>query len=92
LSKLHFRKKQNKTDLHDIFFCARSPSVSGTAVIGVAFKGGVVLAADTVGSYGTLCKLRTIPRLLKVNDKTVLAVSGDYGDYQHIEQLIAKKS
>ncbi|OQV14619.1 Proteasome subunit beta type-4 [Hypsibius exemplaris] len=70
----------------------QSPSVSGTAVIGVAFKGGIVLAADTVGSYGTLCKLRTIPRLLRVNKSTVLAMSGDYADFQYIEQLIAKKT
>ena len=74
------------------FIYFSSPRVSGTAVIGVGFDGGVVLAADTVGSYGTLCKLRAIPRLLKVNDRTVLAVSGDYADYQCIEQLIAKKS
>ncbi|XP_055329515.1 proteasome subunit beta type-4-like [Paramacrobiotus metropolitanus] len=69
-----------------------SPSVSGTAVIGLAFQGGVVLAADSVASYGSLCKLRTVPRLLKVNNNTVVAVTGDYADYQFIEQHIAKKS
>jgi 20S proteasome subunit beta 7 len=68
------------------------PSVSGTAVVGLAFKDGVVLAADTVGSYGSLCKLRTIPRLLKVNKNTVLAMAGDYADFQFIQQHIAKKS
>lgn len=76
-----------------LFFCSnRYPSVSGTAVVGIAFKGGIVLAADTVGSYGSLCKLRTIPRLLKVNKNTVLAMAGDYADFQFIQQHIAKKS
>ncbi|GAV08711.1 hypothetical protein RvY_18368 [Ramazzottius varieornatus] len=71
---------------------SQGPSVSGTAVIGVAFKDGIVLAADTVGSYGTLCKIRTVPRLLKVNKNTVLAMSGDYADFQFIEQHIGKQS
>nr|ACH46183.1 putative proteasome beta 4 subunit [Taeniopygia guttata] len=61
-----------------------SPMVTGTSVLGLKFSGGVMLAADTVGSYGSLARFRGISRLLKVNDSTVLGASGDLADFQHL--------
>ncbi|XP_015472175.1 proteasome subunit beta type-4, partial [Parus major] len=66
----------------------RSPMVTGTSVLGLKFSGGVILAADTVGSYGSLARFRGISRLLKVNDSTVLGASGDLADFQHLRQLL----
>ncbi|NWR39220.1 PSB4 protein, partial [Tachuris rubrigastra] len=66
----------------------RSPMVTGTSVLGVKFEGGVMLAADTVGSYGSLARFRGISRLLRVNDCTVLGASGDYADFQYLRQVI----
>ena len=40
--------------------------VTGTSVIGVKFTGGVVIAADMLGSYGSLARFRNISRLMKV--------------------------
>ncbi|XP_032569058.1 proteasome subunit beta type-4 [Chiroxiphia lanceolata] len=65
-----------------------SPMVTGTSVLGVRFEGGVMLAADTVGSYGSLARFRGISRLLRVNDCTVLGASGDYADFQYLQQVI----
>nr|ACH46181.1 putative proteasome beta 4 subunit [Taeniopygia guttata] len=65
-----------------------SPMVTGTSVLGLKFSGGVMLAADTVGSYGSLARFRGISRLLKVNDSTVLGASGDLADFQHLRQLL----
>ncbi|XP_072139547.1 proteasome subunit beta type-4 [Mobula birostris] len=65
-----------------------SPMVTGTSVLGVKFDGGVIIAADMLGSYGSLARFRNIPRLMKVNDNTVLGASGDYADYQHLKQAI----
>ncbi|XP_059836194.1 proteasome subunit beta type-4 [Hypanus sabinus] len=65
-----------------------SPMVTGTSVLGVKFDGGVIIAADMLGSYGSLARFRNIPRLMKVNDSTVLGASGDYADYQHLKQAI----
>ncbi|XP_031949171.1 proteasome subunit beta type-4 [Corvus moneduloides] len=65
-----------------------SPMVTGTSVLGLKFSGGVILAADTVGSYGSLARFRGISRLLKVNDSTVLGASGDLADFQHLRQLL----
>ncbi|XP_062897789.1 proteasome subunit beta type-4 [Mobula hypostoma] len=68
--------------------CTLSPMVTGTSVLGVKFDGGVIIAADMLGSYGSLARFRNIPRLMKVNDNTVLGASGDYADYQHLKQAI----
>lgn len=66
----------------------RSPMVTGTSVLGLKFSGGVMLAADTVGSFGSLARFRGISRLLKVNDSTVIGASGDLADFQHLRQLL----
>ncbi|GCC39388.1 hypothetical protein chiPu_0022759 [Chiloscyllium punctatum] len=66
----------------------RNPMVTGTSVLGVKFDGGVILAADMLGSYGSMARFRNIPRLMKVNDNMVLGASGDYADYQYLKQAI----
>ncbi|XP_056266816.1 proteasome subunit beta type-4 [Pseudoliparis swirei] len=65
-----------------------NPMVTGTSVLGVKFSGGVILAADMLGSYGSLARFRNISRLMKVNDNTILGASGDYADYQHLKHII----
>ncbi|KAM9386176.1 proteasome subunit beta type-4 [Pholidichthys leucotaenia] len=65
-----------------------NPMVTGTSVLGVKFSGGVVIAADMLGSYGSLARFRNISRLMKVNDSTILGASGDYADYQYLKQVI----
>ncbi|XP_055521438.1 proteasome subunit beta type-4 [Leucoraja erinacea] len=65
-----------------------SPMVTGTSVLGVKFDGGVILAADMLGSYGSMARFRNVPRLMKVNEATILGASGDYADYQHLKQAI----
>ena len=55
---------------------------TGTSVFGVKYKDGVVFAADTLGSYGSLARYPDIERVIKVNDNTVVACSGDIADFQ----------
>ena len=43
--------------------------VTGTSVLGVKFTGGVVIAADMLGSYGSLARFRNVSRLMKVSSK-----------------------
>lgn len=68
-----------------------SPMVTGTSVLGVKFNGGVMIAADTLGSYGSLARYRTVSRLLRVNDTTVLGSGGDYADFQFIKSIIEQR-
>uniref|UniRef100_A0A8D0GCM9 Proteasome subunit beta n=1 Tax=Sphenodon punctatus TaxID=8508 RepID=A0A8D0GCM9_SPHPU len=65
-----------------------SPMVTGTSVLGVRFDGGVIIAADMLGSYGSLARFRNISRIMKVNEDTILGASGDYADFQYLKQVI----
>ncbi|XP_038624603.1 proteasome subunit beta type-4 [Tachyglossus aculeatus] len=66
----------------------QSPMVTGTSVLGLKFDGGVMIAADMLGSYGSLARFRNISRLMRVNETTVLGASGDYADFQYLKQVI----
>ena len=61
---------------------------TGTSVIGLKYDGGVLLAADTLGSYGKMARFKDVRRVMKVNDITIAAGGGDYADYQYIKSLI----
>ncbi|XP_035671215.1 proteasome subunit beta type-4-like [Branchiostoma floridae] len=67
------------------------PMTMGTSVLGVKFDGGVVVAADMLGSYGSLARYRNISRVMKVNNTTVLAGAGDYADYQFLKEVLDQK-
>ncbi|XP_074661352.1 proteasome subunit beta type-4-like [Tubulanus polymorphus] len=67
------------------------PIMTGTSVLGVKFDGGVMLAADMLGSYGSLARYRDLPRIVKVNDKTLVGASGDYADFQFLTQTIEQQ-
>jgi 20S proteasome subunit beta 7 len=58
--------------------------VTGTSVLGIKFDGGVMLAADTLGSYGSMARFRSLPRLCGVGDFTCIGGSGDMSDFQYI--------
>ncbi|MES1912414.1 MAG: hypothetical protein MHM6MM_004693 [Cercozoa sp. M6MM] len=64
------------------------PSVTGATVIGVKYKGGVALMADTLGSYGRMKRFIDIQRFYRVNRRCVLGVSGDVSDFQYIQRLL----
>lgn len=70
---------------------SQAPMTTGTSVIGIQFKDGVVIAADTLVSYGSLARYRNCERLIKVNDNILLGAGGDYADYQCIKSNIERK-
>ena len=65
--------------------------VTGSSVLGLKFDGGVMMAADTLGSYGSLARYRNCSRVLKVNSSTVLAAGGDYADFQYLKNVIEQR-
>jgi len=67
------------------------PITTGTSVLAVKFDGGVAIAADMLGSYGSLARYRDIPRVMKVNDCTVLGAGGDYADFQFLQSSIEQR-
>jgi 20S proteasome subunit beta 7 len=73
------------------FYFNSTPIVTGSSVVAFIFNGGVILAADTLGSYGSLAKYRNFPRIHQVNDATVLALGGDLSDGDYIKEAIDAK-
>jgi len=65
---------------------------TGTSVIGVKYEGGVIIAADNLVSYGNMARFQNVERVVKINDKTMIGIGGDYADFQfikrHIDQLV----
>ncbi|KAI9674280.1 MAG: Proteasome subunit beta type-7 [Trizodia sp. TS-e1964] len=66
----------------------QSPIVTGTSVIGVKFRDGVVIAADNLASYGSLARFTDVKRLRKFNDTTMIGIGGDVSDMQYIDRLL----
>jgi len=70
----------------------RRPIVTGTSVLGIKYSDGVMLAADTLCSYGTMAKYKDARRLISINDKTLLGGGGEYSDFQGITELLNRNT
>lgn len=46
------------------------------------YKGGVLLASDTLASYGSLARFKDVQRLKSVGTHTVLGAGGEMSDFQ----------
>lgn len=68
--------------------------VTGGSVVALKYNGGVLVAADTLASYGSLARYEGVSRMAKVGiaNDTLLAAGGDYSDYQMILKMIEQKS
>ncbi|GAA5888388.1 hypothetical protein JCM3774_002847, partial [Rhodotorula dairenensis] len=66
----------------------RQPIVTGTSVLGLKFKDGVMLAADCLASYGSLARFKDIRRLYKVSESTMIGASGDMADFQQVKHML----
>jgi 20S proteasome subunit beta 7 len=67
--------------------------VTGTSVIGIVYKDGVLLAADTLLSYGSMAKAQRISRLTAVpNTSTIVGGSGEYSDYTKLVEILTAKA
>lgn len=67
---------------------SQQPIITGTSVNSIKFKDGVIVAADNMGSYGSLLRFNNIERIFKVGKETVVGVSGDISDFQQIQRLL----
>ncbi|KAL8954055.1 MAG: hypothetical protein Q9222_000112 [Ikaeria aurantiellina] len=65
-----------------------SPIVTGTSVLAVKFKYGVVIAADNLASYGSLARFTDVKRLRTFNRRTVVGFGGDVSDMQYLDRLL----
>ncbi|ODV97403.1 hypothetical protein PACTADRAFT_38938 [Pachysolen tannophilus NRRL Y-2460] len=66
----------------------QQPIVTGSSVLAIKFKDGVIMAADNLASYGSLARFDNVERLLQVGKDTIVGCSGDISDFQKIERLL----
>merc|ERR1711976_359864 len=67
------------------------PAVTGSMIVGLKYNNGVLLAADTMGSYGGLRMFKDMNRVIKINDKVLLAASGDIADFIELERMLKEQ-
>jgi 20S proteasome subunit beta 7 len=73
------------------FYFSRQPIVTGTSILGVRFSGGVMLASDTLASYGSLARFMDVRRLREVEESNaIIGASGDMADFQYLMHQIDK--
>jgi len=64
------------------------PYVTGTSVLGIKYKDGVMLAADTLASYGSLARFRDIRRISSLGKFTLMGSTGELSDSQYLIRLL----
>eukprot|EP01013_Petalomonas_cantuscygni_P008674 TRINITY_DN21411_c0_g1_i1.p2 TRINITY_DN21411_c0_g1~~TRINITY_DN21411_c0_g1_i1.p2 ORF type:complete len:223 (-),score=46.06 TRINITY_DN21411_c0_g1_i1:209-877(-) len=57
---------------------------SGAGVCALMYKDGVVMATDTLLSYGSLAKWPRTERVFRVTDELAMAASADFADFQSL--------
>jgi len=67
-----------------------NPIVTGGSVVALKYAGGVLVATDTIASYGSLARFENVCRMstVGVNGDVLLAAGGDYSDYQQMLKII----
>jgi 20S proteasome subunit beta 7 len=66
----------------------QQPIVTGSSILGIKYNGGVMLASDTLASYGSLARFRSAERVKQFGDYTVVGASGEYSDWQYIQNVL----
>jgi hypothetical protein len=64
------------------------PYVTGTSVLAIKYAGGVMLAADTLGAYGSTKRYKSLDRIVRVNARTLVGAGGEVSDFQYILRLL----
>ncbi|XP_071915332.1 proteasome subunit beta type-4 isoform X1 [Coffea arabica] len=60
------------------------PYVTGTSVVGIKYKDGILMAADMGGSYGSTLRYKGVERMKPVGKHSLIGASGELSDFQEI--------
>ncbi|RDB25836.1 putative proteasome subunit beta type-7 [Hypsizygus marmoreus] len=66
----------------------QAPIVTGTSVLALKYKDGIMMAADNLASYGSLARFKDVKRLQTVGEHTVIGAGGDMSDFQYIQTVL----
>jgi 20S proteasome subunit beta 7 len=69
------------------------PMITGSSVLGMVYDGGVMLASDTLLSYGSMAKSQGAQRLRAIEGTgTVIGGSGEFSDFTKIIEILENKA
>ncbi|KAH0909903.1 hypothetical protein HID58_033224 [Brassica napus] len=60
------------------------PYVTGTSIVAIKYKDGVLMASDMGGSYGSTLRYKNIERVKAIGKHSLLGASGEISDFQEI--------
>ncbi|OMO80039.1 Proteasome, subunit alpha/beta [Corchorus capsularis] len=60
------------------------PYVTGTSVVALKYKDGILMAADMGGSYGSTLRYKSVERIKPIGKHSLLGASGEISDFQEI--------
>ncbi|KAG2352329.1 hypothetical protein BDR07DRAFT_1383630 [Suillus spraguei] len=63
----------------------QQPIVTGTSILAIKYKNGVMMAADKFASYGSLTRFKDVQCLHQVGNYTMIGAGGDISNFQHIQ-------
>ncbi|OLY83344.1 putative proteasome subunit beta type-7 [Smittium mucronatum] len=84
-SSLLLSKKNSDVTENGTYKHTTSPIVTGTSVLALKYKDGVMMASDCLASYGSLARFRNVRRLQPIGTHTILGASGEISDFQFIQ-------
>ncbi|KAM4085321.1 hypothetical protein ACJW30_10G018200 [Castanea mollissima] len=82
LSSWHQWHGKHKSDIWNLI--PGNPYVTGTSVVAIKYKDGILMAADMGGSYGYTLGYKSVERLKPVGKHSLLGASGEISDFQEI--------
>ena len=63
----------------------------GTSVFAFKYKDGIMFAADTSITYGSMLKIKDGRRMCQIGEETIMACSGEMADYQNLQKDLFNK-
>jgi 20S proteasome subunit beta 7 len=79
---------QCATPVQDPTTRTQQPIVTGSTVLGIKYADGVMMASDTLCSYGSLARYKDARRIREVGSGTLIGASGEYSDFQTILDML----
>jgi len=66
----------------------QQPLITGTSVLAIKYKDGIMMAADNLASFGSLARFKDVSRLHPVGAHTIIGAGGDMSDFQYIQRIL----
>lgn len=76
--------KQGLVGPNDPIQRTQLPYVTGTSVVALKYKDGILMAADMGGSYGSTIRYKSVERIKPIGKHSLLGASGEISDFQEL--------